>query len=113
MQNLVNRVQLIGHLGADAELKTFDNGNKMLRVSIATDASYKDKDGKKVEETQWHNLVAWGGTAELGEKFLKKGRHVAVEGTLVNRSYDDKEGNKQYITEVKLNEFLLLGKKED
>lgn len=112
MQNLVNKVQLIGHLGMDPEIKSFDNG-KMMRLSIATDSSYKDKEGKKVQDTQWHTLVGWNKTAELGEKLLKKGKHVAIEGKLVNRSYEDKDGNKRYTTEVRLDRFLILDKKED
>ena len=85
MQTLVNKVQLIGHLGMDPEVKTFESG-KMLRVSIATDASYTDKSGNRVQDTHWHTLVAWNKTADQGEKLLKKGKHVAIEGTLVNRS---------------------------
>ena len=112
MQTLVNKVQLIGHLGMDPEVKNFENG-KMLRISIATDASYKDKDGNKVQDTHWHTLVGWNKIAELGEQFFKKGKHVAIEGMLVNRSYQDKEGVKRYATEVKLEQFLLLGRKDD
>lgn len=112
MQTLANKVQLIGHLGMDPEVKDFKTG-KMLRTRIATDASYKDKQGNKVEDTQWHTLIAWDKTAELGEKLLKKGKQVAVEGTLVNRSYEDKDGVKRTVTEIKLDQFLLLGKKED
>ena len=112
MQTLVNKVQLIGRLGMDPEVKNFENG-KMLRISIATDASYKDKDGNKVQDTQWHTLVGWNKIAELGEQFFKKGKQVAIEGMLVNRSYQDKEGVKRYATEVKLENFLLLGKKDD
>ena len=112
MQNIVNKVQLIGHLGMDPEVKDFKTG-KMLRVRIATDASYKDKQGKKVDDTHWHTLIAWDKTAELGAKLFKKGKQVAVEGTLVNRSYDDKDGVKRTVTEIKLDQFLLLGKKED
>lgn len=112
MQTLVNKVQLIGHLGMDPEVKNFENG-KMLRISIATDASYKDKDGNKVQDTHWHTLVGWNKIADLGEQFFKKGKQVAIEGMLVNRSYQDKEGVKRYATEVKLEHFLLLGKKDD
>lgn len=112
MITLVNKVQLIGHLGMDPEVKSFENG-KMLRISLATDASYKDKDGKKVQDTHWHTLVAWNKTAEIGEKLFKKGKQVAIEGSLVNRSYEDKEGVKRFITEVRMDQFLLLGKKDD
>lgn len=112
MQTLVNKVQLIGHLGMDPEVKTFESG-KMLRVSIATDASYIDKSGNKVQDTQWHTLVAWNKVAERGEQLLKKGKHIAIEGKLVNRTYEDKTGQRRYITEVRLDKFLLLGKKEN
>jgi single-strand DNA-binding protein len=97
----------------DAELRTFENNKHMARVSIATDASYKDAAGKKVDQTDWHTLVAWGKTAELAGQFFKKGKEVAIDGKLVSRSYEDKDGVKKYATEVHINEFLLLSKKED
>lgn len=111
MQTLTNKVQLIGYLGMDPEIKSFDTG-KMMRISIATDASYKNKEGNRVPETQWHTIVGWNKMADLGEKLFKKGKHVAVEGNLVSRSYNDKEGNTRYATEIRLNKFLLLGKKD-
>ena len=110
MTNLRNRVQLIGNLGSDPEVKEFNGDRKMARFSIATNESYKNNDGKKVEETQWHNVVAWGKTAEIVEKYLKKGKEVAIEGKLIHRSYDDQNGNKKYVTEVVVNELLMLGK---
>ena len=110
MTNLRNRVQLIGNLGSDPEVKEFNGSRKMARFSIATNESYKNNEGKKVEETQWHNVVAWGKTAEIVEKYLKKGKEVAVEGKLIHRSYDDQNGNKKYISEVVVNELLMLGK---
>ncbi len=112
MKNLVNRVQLIGHLGMDPEVKSFDNGSTMLRVSLATDASYSNKAGERVQDTQWHTLVGWGKTAELGKAMLKKGKKIAIEGTLVNRSYEDKNGKKRTTTEVRLEQFLMLEKKD-
>jgi single-strand DNA-binding protein len=84
----------------------------MARFSIATNEVYKNAKGEKVVETQWHNLVAWGKVAEIAEKFLEKGREVAIEGKLVNRNYTDKEGTKRYITEILVNELLLLGEKK-
>lgn len=108
MNNLRNRVQLIGNLGMDPEVKSFGNEKKMAKMSLATSDSYKDQEGKTVKETQWHNLVAWNKKAEIAEKFLKKGQEVAVEGKLTNRSYEDKEGNKKYVTEVTITEILLL-----
>lgn len=111
MNNLRNSVRLIGNLGANPEIKQFEKGNKMARFSIATNDVYNDKEGKKVTDTQWHNVVAWGKAAELVEEFLTKGSEVAIEGKLTSRNYDSKEGEKKYITEIVLNEMLMLGKK--
>lgn len=111
MNAIVNKVQLIGRLGMDPEMKTLDNGSTLARLSLATDASYKDKSGKKIEETHWHNLVCWNKTAELAERLLAKGKEVAIEGKLITRSYEDGEGNRRYATEVRVDQFLLFGKK--
>jgi single-strand DNA-binding protein len=111
MYALRNKVQLIGNLGNAPEVKTLESGKKMARFSVATSESYRNAKGEKVSETQWHNLVAWGKVAEIVEKFLTKGKEVAVEGKLINRSYNDKDGNKKYITEIQVNELLLLGAK--
>ncbi len=108
MNNLRNRVQLIGNLGQDPEIKDLENGKKVVHFTIATNDAYKSNDGQKVEETTWHNIVAWNGLAEIAAKFLKKGREVAVDGRLVYRSYEDKKGVTKYITEIVLNEMLLL-----
>ena len=111
MYALRNKVQLIGNLGAAPEIKTLEGGKKMARFSIATNESYKNAKGEKVTETQWHNLVAWGKLADIAEKFLNKGTEVAIEGKLINRNYTDKEGVKKYVTEIQVNELLLLGSK--
>lgn len=110
MNSLRNRVQLIGHPGMDPEVRSLENGNKMAKISLATNEHYKNKSGDKVTETQWHNLVAWGKTAELVEKFVRKGKEVGVEGKLVTRQYEA-DGQKKYITEVVVNDILLLGAK--
>lgn len=110
MNALRNSVQLIGNLGNDPEIVNLDGGAKLAKFSIATSDSYKNAKGEKVEDTQWHNIVAWGKTAEIVENYLIKGKQVAVEGKLVHRSYETKEGEKRYITEIKCNELLLLGK---
>jgi single-strand DNA-binding protein len=110
MNALKNKVQLIGNLGQDPEIVNMDNGNKLAKFSIATSESYKNAQGEKVEDTQWHNVVAWGKTAEIVENYLAKGKQVAVEGKLTHRSYETKEGEKRYITEVRCNELLMLGK---
>lgn len=112
MNNLKNKVQLIGNLGNNPEVISLDSGKKLAKFSIATNENYKNNKGESVQDTQWHNIVAWGKTAEIIEKYLQKGNEVAVEGKLVNRSYDDKEGNKRYITEVVVNELLMLGGKK-
>lgn len=110
MNAIKNRVQLIGNLGQDPEIVNMENGGKLAKFSIATSETYKNAKGEKVEDTQWHNIVAWGKTAEIVENFLTKGKQVAVEGKLIHRSYETKEGEKRYITEVKCNELLMLGK---
>lgn len=111
MYALKNKVQLIGNLGNAPEVKTTENGKKLARFSVATNESYRNANGEKVTETTWHNLIAWGKVAEIAEKYLSKGSEIAIEGKLINRSYTDKDGNKKYITEVQVNELLMLGSK--
>ena len=113
MNALKNRVQLIGRLGQDPEVKQTKNGRTLARFSLATTKIYKNSQGERTEETQWHPIVVWGERAETVSKYLRKGKEVALEGKLVHRTYDDADGNKKYITEVVVNEFLMLGKKED
>ncbi|MDO6490113.1 MAG: single-stranded DNA-binding protein [Cellulophaga sp.] len=110
MNALKNRVQLIGNLGNDPEIMNLDGGKKLARFSVATNETYKNAAGEKVTDTQWHNVVAWGKTAEIVEKYITKGKEIALEGKLVSRSYETKEGEKKYITEVNCNEILMLGK---
>lgn len=111
MYALRNKVQLIGHLGNTPDVRTTESGKKLARFSVATNESYTNAQGQKIKETQWHNLVAWGKLAEIVEKYLGKGSEVVIEGKLVNRNYTDKEGNKKYITEIEVNELLMLGGK--
>jgi single-strand DNA-binding protein len=108
MNTLRNKVQLIGNLGQNPEIRTFDNGKAMARFSLATTDSYRDAAGKKITETQWHNLVAWGNLAKTVEKYLIKGSEVAIEGKLTHRVYDDKDGKKHYFTEVVMNDLVML-----
>jgi single-strand DNA-binding protein len=110
MNALRNKVQLIGHVGQDPEIKNLDGGKKVANLTIATNDSYKNEKGEKVEQTEWHKVVAWGKTAEIIEKYVTKGKEIAIEGKLTHRSYDDKNGEKRYITEVVANDVLLLGK---
>jgi single-strand DNA-binding protein len=111
MKSLRNSVQLIGRLGKDPEVKTF--GEKMkASFSIATSDSYKNQKGEKIQDTQWHNVVIWGKLAGVAEKYLKKGNEVAVEGKLVHRVYETQAGEKRYITEINVNDLVMLGGKE-
>lgn len=111
MSNLRNKVQLIGNLGSDPKVKNLENGKTVASFSLATNETYKNASGEKVTETQWHNLVAWGPTAKIVDKYLKKGKEIACEGKLITRNYEDKEGVKRYVTEIWVNEILLLGSK--
>lgn len=109
MSTLRNKVQLIGHLGNNPEIITLDSGKKLAKLSIATNETYKNAQGEKVTDTQWHNVIVWNKTAEIAEKYLEKGNEVAIEGKLTSRSYDDKEGVKKYVTEIVCNELVMLG----
>jgi len=110
MNALRNKVMLIGHVGNEPEIKIFEGGKKKANFTLATNESYKNDKGELVELTQWHRCCAWGDAAEMIEKQVAKGREIAVDGKLTHRSYDDKNGEKRYITEVLTNEVLLLGK---
>lgn len=105
-----NSVQLIGHVGQEPEIKSLEGGKKLANISIATNEVYYRENGDKVEQTQWHRVTAWGKTADIIERFVTKGKEIAIEGKLTHRSYDDKDGNKRYVTEVVANEILLIGK---
>ncbi|CAI8421398.1 MAG: Single-stranded DNA-binding protein [Flavobacterium sp. SCGC AAA160-P02] len=111
MNTLRNKVQLIGNLGNDPEIITLDSGKKLAKFNIATNESYKNAAGEKITETQWHQIVAWNKTAEIIEKYVQKGKEIMIEGKLTTRSYENKEGEKKYITEVVCNEMLMLGGK--
>lgn len=111
MNALRNRVQLIGNLGTEPEIITLESGKKLAKFSIATNETYKNAEGEKVTDTQWHNVVAWNKTAEIIEKYVQKGNEIVVDGKLTSRSYETKEGEKRYITEVVCNELLMLGGK--
>ena len=111
MKSLRNSVQLIGNLGKDPEVKEFGD-NKKASFSIATTDSYKNAKGEKIEDTQWHNVVIWGKLADVAGKYLKKGSEVCVEGSLVHRNYETDKGEKRYITEINVNDMVLLGAKK-
>ncbi|PHS10459.1 MAG: single-stranded DNA-binding protein [Kordia sp.] len=111
MSTLRNKVQLIGNLGNQPEIITLESGKKLAKFTMATNESYKNAQGEKITDTQWHNIIAWGNTAQIIEQYVNKGEEVAIEGKLTSRSYDDKDGNKRYITEIVVNELLMLGGK--
>lgn len=108
--SLRNKIILIGRTGKDVETVNFETG-MLAKVSLATSDHYTNAKGEKIEETQWHNLVAYGKTAELMQKFVEKGKEIGVEGKLTYRNYEDKDGQKRYITEVRVDELLFLGGK--
>ncbi|WP_034042961.1 single-stranded DNA-binding protein [Wocania ichthyoenteri] len=112
MSTLRNKVQLIGHVGQEPTITNLHNGKKVVRLSIATNEHYKDSKGEKQTDTNWHSLVAWGKTADIIEKYVTKGKEIAIEGKLTSRSYEDKDGVKRYVTEVVVSEILLLGNAE-
>ncbi len=109
MKNLRNSVQLIGRLGQDPEVRTLTTGKKLTTFSLATSDYYRNAKGEKVEDTQWHNVVAWGKVGEIAAEYLAKGEEVALEGKLTHRSYENNAGEKRYVTEINLNELLMIG----
>ncbi len=109
----INKVIFVGNLGKDPEIRSLDNGVKVASFSLATSESYKNKEGQRVEQTEWHNIVMWRGLAEVAEKYLKKGAQIYLEGKIRTRSWDDKEGNKRYTTEIIADTFTMLGAKKE
>jgi single-strand DNA-binding protein len=110
MNALKNKVQLIGHVGQEPEIKTLEGGRKLAKLTLATNESYYNDKKEKITDTQWHNLTAWGKTAEIIESFVNKGKEIMVEGKLTYNSWEDKNGEKRYSTEIVISELLLLGK---
>ncbi|WP_062052804.1 single-stranded DNA-binding protein [Aquimarina longa] len=110
MNTLKNKVQLIGNLGQDPEIINLESGKKLAKFSIATNEYYYNKQGDKITDTQWHNIIAWGKTADIIEKYVNKGQEIAIEGKLTSRNYEDIKGEKRYITEIVCNELLMLNK---
>ncbi|MDC0249457.1 single-stranded DNA-binding protein [Flavobacteriales bacterium] len=108
----VNKVILIGNLGKDPEVRYLDNGVAVANFSLATTEKYKNKEGERVSQTEWHNIVLWRGLAEVAEKYLKKGASVYVEGKIKNRKWEDKEGNTRYNTEILADNMTMLGGKQ-
>jgi len=112
MNSLKNSVRLIGYLGDDPKIRKFNGDKSVANFNIATKENFRDHDGNKKAETTWHKMVAWGRQAELVEKYLKKGSEVAIEGKLTNHSYEDKNNETHFVTEIVVNDILLLDKKE-
>jgi len=108
MNALRNRVQLIGRLGQDPEVKTLESGKKVTNFTMATNETFKGVDGNKTEETTWHNIVAWNGLAEISSKYLKKGKEVCIEGRISYRTYTDKNGVPKSVTEIVASDLVLL-----
>lgn len=108
----INKVILVGHLGKDPEVRHLDGGVTVASFPLATSESY-NKDGRKIEQTEWHNIVMWRGLADIASKYLQKGKLVYIEGKLRTRSFEDKEGHKKYTTEVVAENFTMLGRKSD
>jgi single-strand DNA-binding protein len=113
MASGVNKVILIGNLGRDPEITTFENGVKKATFTLATTESYKNREGQRVDQTEWHNIVLWRGLAEVAHNYLTKGSQVFIEGRIRTRSYDDKDGNKRYITEILADNMTMLGGRRD
>ena len=106
--NIQNHVQLVGHLGANPEIKVLENGTKLARFAVAINETYTNKKGERVTSTQWHNIIAWGSLANIAERILHKGTHVTIDGKLVSHNYSDKDGNKRSSTEIVANELMVL-----
>jgi len=113
MNTLRNSVKLIGRLGQDPEVKTLDKGSKFAKFSLATSDNFTAKDGSKQEQTQWHNIVAWGNLAVVCEKYLKKGREIAIDGRLTYRTWEDKNGTKHLASEIVASELLFVASNND
>ena len=109
MNQLQNKVQLIGHAGINPEIKKTTNGTKMAKLALATHEVYKDKNGDRKTETQWHNLVLWGRNANSAENYIRKGSRIAIEGKISNRSYVTPAGEKKFISQIIVNEIVLMG----
>lgn len=105
----INKVILVGNLGKDPEVRYLEGGTAVANFPLATSESYKDRSGNRVDQTEWHNIVVWRGLAEVAEKYLKKGNQVYIEGKIRTRSWDDKDGNKRYTTEIVADQMTMLG----
>jgi single-strand DNA-binding protein len=112
MNTMRNKVQLIGHLGMNPEIRIMEKGGKMAKIRMATSDVYTNNKGERVTDTEWHNVVAWGKTAEIAEKLLQKGSEVMIDGRLCHREYTGSNGVKRYSTEIVANSLLILERKQ-
>jgi len=112
MRSIRNTVHLIGNVGMNPEVRVLNNGKKMARIRLATTERYRNSEGKLMRETQWHTIIAWGNLATIIERYLNKGREIAVDGRIIYRSYEDRNGNMRYITEIIANDIVLLNSKK-
>ena len=111
MSTIKNHVQLIGNVGIEPTITNLESGKKVARLSLATNENYKNSNGEKQTDTNWHTVVAWGKVAEIIEKYVTKGKEIGVSGKLKTRAYETEDGNQRYVTEVEANEILLMGSK--
>ena len=109
----VNKVILVGNVGKDPDVRYLDENTAVCKFPLATSEVYKNRNGEKVEQTEWHNIVLWGGLAQVAEKYVKKGSQLYIEGRIRSRSYDDKDGVKRYFTEIVGDNMQMLGKRQD
>ena len=112
MNSLRNKVQLIGNIGQTPEIISFENGKKLAKLTLATNETFKNVKGEKQVDTQWHNLIAWGKTADIIEQYISKGQEVAIEGKLQHETYEAKDGSKRYATKIQISELVMLGAKQ-
>ena len=112
MSTIKNKIQLIGHVGNSPEVQSFENGNRLGRISLATNDFFYNAEGTKVQQNDWHNLIGWGKQADIMEKYVTKGKEIAIEGKLTSRPYENKSGEKKFFTGVIVHEILLLGEKD-
>ncbi|HPT15035.1 MAG TPA: single-stranded DNA-binding protein [Bacteroidales bacterium] len=113
MNTIRNSIQLIGRLGQDPEIRTLENGTKVANFRFATDDVYTDKSGNRKDQTDWHNIVAWGSLAERCEKYLKKGKEIVIQGRLTYNNWEDKNGSKHSTAEIVMTEMLMIGAKPE
>jgi len=109
----VNKVILVGNVGKDPDIRYLEGGTAVCSFPLATSETYRNRDGERITSTEWHNIVLWRGLAEIAEKYVKKGTQLYIEGRIRTRSWDDRDGNKRYTTEIIADNMQMLGRKPD